>query len=153
QQNIGMCLRALGRYVEAWAAFQRALADPKALSPKGFSETSGDSKEIERIIVRLEVMLVPPNAELLVDGQPLIAVDEAGSNVFTPSDRKGRVRPPNLEKFTLWISPGRHQFRAKRPGHRDAVVVKGYEPGTGSDPDKPKGLDLRLNQLPGIIDI
>jgi hypothetical protein len=143
QFNIAYCLRALGRYVAARSAIERALADPTGLGTTQLEDAKAYQREFAQGIVRLAVTLEPESAGLSVDGRPLVRAADGGylAGVAPPGDARTLKR----KRFVLWLDPGAHVFRAERPGHQAVVVRRSYRAGQRAK------LNLRLDELPASV--
>jgi hypothetical protein len=151
--NIGACERALGRYTRAQGALQRALAQNdaaggKELAPSFAAEAKGWLDDLERTLVRVELTLAPRDAELLVDGHPVVPTSTAG--VFVPgvsgardSTSAGVARPGS--SLTLLLDPGAHLFSVTKQGFAGTVITRTFTPGQRA----PLALDLQ--RLPAMI--
>lgn len=153
--NIGVCLRATGRYVAARQAFDQALQDHEAddrgrLPHSLLEEIEAFSKEIDGILVHLDVTLSPANAAIAVDGRPLEVVQAGRSGERLPVALAG-TRPPGPGRrapaahFTLILNPGAHVVTLSRKGYEDAVVNDTFAPGTHSE------LGLKIARLPATL--
>lgn len=151
--NIGVSERALGRYVRARRSLERALAEHDAAGGKVLSESSvGDVKaylaEIEGVIVRAKVKVLPADASITVDGRPLIALD-ADKKLYAAG-----VAPPGpgakvpAESFDLVLDPGAHVFVLSGKGFSDQVVNR-----TLAGSKEPAELTFELAKLPAQIKI
>jgi hypothetical protein len=152
--NIGACERAMGRYARAKMTFERALeendkADGQQLSKSLLVETEGYIGEIDRLLARVEVTLVPASAAIAVDGRPLLVVSKTGKTATTIAGVRdpGAGEAPPASKFTILLDPGSHVFSMSRKGFSDAVVQKTLAPGSTAP------LDLRLDLLPATLRI
>jgi PEGA domain-containing protein len=141
--NIAYCLRALGHYVAARQAIDKALAGEAELPPPQREDAHAYAAEFEGIVVRVEATLDPPSARLTVDGRPLVAA--ADGTELAGVAPAGDGEAPGKGKLTIVLDPGSHVFRAVRPGHADAVVRKSYRAGQRAT------LDLRLDELPATV--
>jgi hypothetical protein len=111
--NIGACERALGRYTRARTTLTKALAANDASGGKELAASFvADAKkwieDIDRIVVKANVVMRPADATLLVDGSPSLA----GKMV---------------------LDPGSHVFSLSRSGFTNAVVTRTLEPGTSPE--------------------
>jgi hypothetical protein len=151
--NIGASERALGRYAAARETFTKCLEQdrkgPLRLPDRLRDDANGFLKEIEFLLVRVEVTVEPTGASLAIDGRPIAKRTPEGSDaevwvagVAAPGARA--LVPPS---FSLEVDPGRRVFTFSRPGHTDGVVVRDFDPGS-----RPK-LALSLNELPATIQI
>lgn len=111
--NIGACERALGRYTRARATLEKALAANDASGNKELAASfASDAKkwiaDIDRVLVKANVVVRPADAALLVDGAPA-----------TPGK--------------MVLDPGSHVFSLSRSGFTNAVVTKTLEPGSSPE--------------------
>jgi hypothetical protein len=150
--NIGTCLRATGRYVQAREAFMLALGHHRGeengrLSDRLLDETRAFLDEVESIMVRLDVRLAPANAAIAIDGRPLERVGQRNGRPVmlagTLPAGKGKVAP--TKRFDVVLNPGAHVITLSRKGFEDAVVNKTFKPGTR---DK---LDLKISKLAATL--
>lgn len=151
--NIGACERALGRYTRARASLLAALAmddaAPKRELPASFA---ADAKkwveEIDTLLVRANMKLEPADAQVLVDGSPLVS-DPARPEVLVaglPAAGATATRAPGA-KFVVELDPGTHLFSLSRPGFTNAIVPKTFAPGARAD------VELDLQSLPAVVEI
>lgn len=149
--NIGACERALGRYVRARASLAAALAmdeaAPKRELPASFA---ADAKkwvqEIDALLVKASVALTPADAQVLVDGAPLVADGSSKVLLAGLSSVEGATRAPG-GRFEAELDPGTHIFSISRPGFTNAIVTKTFTPGSKVD------VELDLKSLPATIQI
>lgn len=145
--NVGVCERALGRYVRAHATFVRALAedtDHTALPASMAKDAAAFRDELERLLVRIELTVEPREAGVLVDGRPLAG----GADGFTAGARPaGPAEPLPEGKGTLVLDPGAHVITLTRKGFSDVVVNKSFAPGTRAS------LPLALARLPATVHV
>lgn len=145
--NIAACERALGRYTRARATLKRALdADAAAGNrelPKSFAvDARRWIEEMDGLVVRASVTLIPVDATLLVDGAPLAR--EGDTLIAGLPSVTDAVKTPG-GRFTLLVDPGDHLFAVSRAGFANAVVQKHLDP--GGTPS----LTLDLQSLPAEI--
>jgi len=152
--NIGICLRALGRYTQARVWFRRGLSQDQAAGNKELSaSTVANSKaylaEIERVLATLEVRLEPVSATITVDGRPLEPVSGAKNKTTLVAGiaPAGPGRAPPVARFTLVLDPGAHLFVLSRKGFTDAVVRKTVAPASRGK------LELVLKRLAATLRI
>jgi hypothetical protein len=152
--NIGVCERAMGRYVLAREAFTKALVDSEAATPHAMSDSlTTESRayvaEIERALATATISLNPPTAAITVDGRPLAT--HAGieqppvllAGVLAP----GRGTPPPAATFRVVLDPGVHVITLSRVGFSDAIVNRTFAPGEAAT------LALTLDRLPATLRI
>jgi hypothetical protein len=153
--NIGICERALGQYVRARRTFARAL-DQRAsgegeLPEPTVTEIQKLRTEIDGLVGSLDVTLVPADARVAVDGQPLEASGPA-SGTGIPIVLAGTL-PPGPGKtapaatFRVVLDPGHHVFVISRDGFGDAVHAEDVRPRDARE------VRLVLDRLPATIAI
>lgn len=145
--NIAACERALGRYTRARVTFKRALDADTASGnrdlPKSFaSDAKRWIEEMDGLVVRASVTLVPADATLLVDGAPLAREGDLLVAGLPPGTEA--IKTPGGQ-FTLLVDPGDHLFAVSRAGFANAVVQRHLDPG-----GRP-ALKLDLQSLPAEI--
>jgi len=151
--NIAVCQRALGQYLRARSTFHEALAQDEAAGGQLLSETLGGQAraliaDIERMLVRVKVHLVPAGARITVDGRPLEASPKDGRHVLLAGLRPpGHGAPAPAERFEVVVEPGARVFSLTHPGVGDIVVKRTFAPGSTHD------LDLELARLPASLRI
>ena len=162
--NIGACERALGRYTRAKATLGAALsANTKGELASSFTRDAQEwIREIDALLVRVDVSLSPTDAALLVDGAPLTAgangeyivgVERGASATTTPSSPHDAKSPPTtaapLPKGhgVLVLDPGVHIFSLNRAGFASVVMTKTFAPNTRSS------LTLDMQSLPATLRI
>ena len=151
--NIGVCQRALGRYVLARETFRDALkqhADgatgtlPTAL----LTETKTFIGELDRVIANRTFTLLPASAKIAIDGRPLKRVTSNGGTHFLagvlPAGSGARTGAP---EFRVQIDPGNHVVRLSRPGYSDVVRRLDVRPGSSG------AVRLELKRLPAQLRI
>lgn len=155
--NIGVCERALGRYVRARQSFRRALDENErgggvALSGSSVSDANGYLAEIERLIVHATLTIKPSDALLSVDGRPLSPISPSGDASQKKVFAAG-IAPPGpgarvpSDSFEVVLDPGNHVFVLARRGFSDAVVNKTLTPGSKSE------IVLELDKLPATLKV
>jgi hypothetical protein len=151
--NIGVCERALGRYVRAGRSFERALAEHSGgvgapLSETSVADTKGYLTEIESIVVRAKVTVRPVDASITVDGKPLAVVKAGDKTVFAAGvEAPGPGGKVPAETFEILLDPGNHVFVLSRKGFSDAVVNRTFAPG------KPAEAVFELEKLPATLKV
>lgn len=152
--NMGVCERALGQYTRARRTFLQALEDDRAAGGGQLAETLTTQArafvaEIDALLARVSVKLVPSAAAIAVDGRPLEATTDAtGSKVMVAGTRApgpGAAAPGST--FEVLLDPGAHLFTVTRKGFADAVINRTFAPGARHQ------LDLELNRLPATLRI
>jgi hypothetical protein len=147
--NIAVCQRALGQHTRARLSFRAALDEHERTGGSLLSDTlvaqaKSFSEELDRLIVKVNVRLVPLGARIAVDGRPLAPVawpNKPGllvAGVRTP----GRGEPARSERFEVWVDPGARVFAVTHPGFGDVTLNRAFAPGTTQP------LDLELAKLP-----
>jgi hypothetical protein len=153
--NIGVCLRAAAQYTIARKTFLRALADDEAAGGRQLSETlrtqaRGFIDQIDRLLVRVSVRLVPPDAAIAVDGRPLEPAERStpGRATLIAGVRPpGKGEPAGAESFDVLLDPGPRVLSVSREGFNDVVVNRTFPPGAR------QVLNLELALLPAAIRI
>ncbi|HZO11722.1 MAG TPA: PEGA domain-containing protein [Polyangiaceae bacterium] len=155
--NMGICLRALGRYVLASKSFREARAlDDEAnraqLSDTLRADVDAMLQEIDKTLVRARITLTPLSATIAVDGRPLERLGEQGSKADMPTllagtRAAGRGERAPASRFDVLIDPGSHVITLARKGYRDAIVNRTFNPGARVK------LDLRIERLPARVRI
>ncbi len=142
--NVGFCQRALGRYVEARASFGRALAENADAGRTQLPETTVEEitryqKEINALLVKLEIRVKPAGAKILLDGVALVP--------------QGKEAPEGAPRMTpdgglaLDVNPGSHVLTISAKGFGDVVLNKSFAPGVAVS------LPVDLAQLPARIHV
>jgi len=152
--NIGVCERALGRYVRARRSLRRALAEHAesggtVLSASSLADANSYLAEIDSVIVRAKITIRPTDAAITVDGRPIEAIAEGDKQVFAAGiapTGPGKTVPSTT--FELVLDPGNHVFVLSRTGFSDAVVNRTLTGGAES-PD----LVFELEKLPARIKV
>jgi hypothetical protein len=147
--NIGACERALGRYTRARQTLKKATEATEAAGgselPRSFADEARRwMREIDALLVRASVTLTPADAELLVDGAPLVREGDVLVAGLPLGDHP--VTTPGAQ-FTLVLDPGTHILALSRAGFANAAATKTVAPGT-----TPK-LALDLQSLPATISV
>jgi hypothetical protein len=150
--NIGVCERALGRYVRARQSLRRALDESEAgggvLSPTSLADAEAYLEQIDGVVVRARLTVKPSDAALSIDGRPLAKISAGERTVFAagiaPAGPGARVP---AEAFEVVLDPGNHVFVLARSGFSDAVVNRTLAPGSSTD------LVLELEKLPATLKV
>src|SRR5262249_36613395 len=129
--NIGYCHRALGHYTLARDVLLRAITENDAskgaqLADALVAEDRALVGEIDRLLATVAVTLDPPNAEVTVDGRPLLAKDGA---LVAGVREPGKGEAPPSGAFKVLVDPGAHVFTFTRPGFAAQVVNRTVPPG------------------------
>lgn len=149
--NIGVCERALGRYVRARRSLDRALAENESGGGHVLSATSiQDAKsylgEIAGLLVHARVKVIPREATIAVDGRPVVSLgDKQPFAAGLEPSGAGKAVP--AEAFDLVLDPGNHVFVLSRKGFTDAVVNKSFAAGATTE------LTFELEKLPATLKI
>ncbi len=149
--NMAICLRAMGRFIQARKQFQEALALDDAAERTQLSTTLRDEidailAELDGALARARIKLAPANAAIAIDGRPL-ELQSAGEVpvLVAGTEKKGRGKAPPKARFDVLLDPGAHVITLSRSGYRDAVVNESFEPGQSRD------LDLTIARLPASV--
>lgn len=151
--NIGASMRALGRYVAAKRAFERALAQDGAASLGRLGDTlRAETKtfiaEIDGLLARATVTLEPKTAAIAVDGRPLEVEKMGNRPVLLAGTRPaGKGEIPPSSRFDIVMNPGTHVFTLSRKGYADAVINETFRPGES------RTLNLSITKLPASLRI
>ena len=150
--NIGLCFRALGQYTHAHASFELALARIRDVDSELTTDLVQDATtylaEMRRLLVRLDLQVLPAQAKVLVDGRPL----EFGKLGEEPVWFMGThtVDEPSggpSGRFVLVLDPGTHLLLFSMPGFHDVLVRRNFAPG------ERVSMPLHLDTLPGELSI
>lgn len=149
--NIGICERALGQYVRARRTFARALEQrgDGELPEATVTEIQKLRAEIDGLVGTLDVTLVPGDARVAVDGQPLEAAPATPgipvllAGTLPPGPGKAAPAPT----FRVVLDPGHHVFVLSRGGFGDAVHTEDVRPRDARE------VRLVLDRLPASIAI
>lgn len=176
--NVGICLRAMGRYTAAREVWRRALAqhakdeDGKRLPRRLVEDTHGYLRGLDKVIARVTVTVKPASAALSVDGRPLAWApkalpkratgipspdpDRAAAKSKAAGSRAGRVAIAGIRAPGPGEPPQADTFVLEMdPGnHVLTFSRKGFtdqivRKDFTSGPNPP--LDLRLDKLPATI--
>ena len=149
--NIGACERAMGRYTAARATFLRSLEEsrrrPGELAERLALEAKGFVSEIDGVLARIEMRVVPAGATVTMDGRPpRPGAGPKGEPVFVAGvEAPGPGLPAPIDTFVVLANPGAHVVTLRRKGYTDAVVHRTVAPGSTTK------LDLRLDRLPATL--
>lgn len=153
--NIGICERALGQYVRARRTFGRALEQRAAgegdLPEPTLTEIQKLRTEIDGLVGSLDVTLLPADARVAVDGQPLEPI-AAPSGAGVPVVLAGTLppgpgKPAPAPTFRVVLDPGHHVFVISRDGFGDAVHAEDVRPRDARE------VRLVLDRLPATIGV
>lgn len=149
--NIGVCERALGRYVRARRTLARALEERRSdadLPDATVADVQRFLGEIDGLVAVVDVTLAPADATVAVDGAPLDPAKEPGS---PPLFLSGTLPPgpgkPVASSFRVALDPGAHVFVIAREGFADAVHTETVRPG------EKKHVDLVVERLPATLGV
>ncbi|MCC6558915.1 MAG: tetratricopeptide repeat protein [Polyangiaceae bacterium] len=117
--ELGLCELALGRFRDAAEHLRRSLHDVTALPPWKRAKLTEAYARVHEKVTRLTISVTPPDAEVLIDGQPI-----------------GSGKPTYL----VFLDPGPHTARARLARHQDAVHSLTAVPGT------PSGIEMTFPQ-------
>jgi hypothetical protein len=151
--NMGACERAMGRYTRARLTFSRALeqakAEPAQLPEELVTETRGYLEQIDALLARVSVTLLPANAEVSVDGRALAPSEGFGRGTVMVAGLLPPGRPAAVPagSFELVVDPGPHVITLSRRGYSDAVVNRTFAAGARMP------LRLELALLPATLHI
>jgi hypothetical protein len=148
--NVGACERALGRYTRARARLDEALAenrDSGELPPSILDEARGFLAEIDRLLVRLTLEVVPAGSGIAVDGRPLAPEPPPSAGQVANVAPPGPGRPAPKGPFVVVMDPGAHVFTLSRKGYGDTLINKTYRPGYRGN------LRIELERLPATIHV
>jgi hypothetical protein len=152
--NLGVCERNLGHYTRARLDFYRATArqaGPGAgeLSKNYLDDIAAYEAEIEPLIARIHLVIVPADAALQVDGRPL-AGDELVQSARSMA--AGILAPgPGLPipggEADVALDPGQHVFTLTRTGFASAVLSRAFRAGEQSP------LRIEADLLPATLHV
>jgi len=127
-QNVALCQKALFRYGEAADSLTLLLTRHDAeLSDAERAAAKRARDELVALVGTVSLVIVPPTAEVTVDGRPLVG-----------ADRSGRVR----------LNVGEHTLAATAPGY--SRVAKTIQVASGQSETS---VDLTLAPTAGFIDV
>lgn len=137
--NVGVCTRALGRYVRARASFETALAEAGTngdLSDATVDDIRRFIAEIDALVATIDVTISPPDATVTLDGEALVPVPSGPGLTRTAPDH-----------FRVAVDPGAHVFVVARPEFGEAVKSVSVRPGERAT------LDLSMARLPATLTV
>jgi hypothetical protein len=150
--NIAVCRRAMGQYAQARLAFREALERSDrgegALSEGLLHQARTFVSELDALLVRVRMRIIPPGARITVDGRPLLKTRLHERPTYLAGVRQpamGDLAPAG--EFEIIVEPGKHVFTVSQRGFRDVVVVRTLAPGTADS------LELQLSRLPAVLRI
>jgi hypothetical protein len=154
--NLAACERAIGRYTRARRLFLRALEQHRAsgeaeLPETLLTQTQTFLSEINGLLSRVSLTVVPAGAALSIDGRPLEQVTQKGAGTratFVAGTREpgtaGAIFEPS---FDVLLDPGAHVFTITRKGFEPAVLNRSFAPRARVS------LRLELDRLPATLHI
>ncbi len=117
KQNIALCLRALGRDVEAVDTLQSMLVEGgDALKPKSRDLAAKAIAEMLAVIATAKIVVSEPP----ITGAPKVTADVYVDDALLPADKQSEP---------LRLDPGPHRFRARATGYVDAEKDVELSPG------------------------
>lgn len=146
--NIGMCERAMGRYLRARQAFVQAQSKQGAFGG-ALSRAQGRQleeylQESERMVAHIMVKIEPISALIAVNGRPL----ESSNGVYLAGTRNpGPGEPLPSASFEMLVDAGSHTLILSGAGLQDQVLRETFAPG------QTRTLALRIDQLPSRLQI
>ncbi len=151
--DIGVCHRALGQYTRAEKAFRAALREQERdegtrLTPSVVDDTRAYLREIDGLLARPRVTVVPDATAIAIDGRPLEAALDEGQPVYVAGTRApgpGEAAPRG--PFVIALDPGLHVVVLSSPGFREVVVRRTFEPGEDTE------VKWELARLPATLHV
>lgn len=148
--NIGACERALGRYTVARDRLQRAISPESSANgklPESLrTEAKGYLAELDRLLVRVDLIVAPTDASITVDGRPLAATQsDEGAIAVAGILAPGRGGPLFAGRASVVLDPGTHLITLSRKGYDDQLITKTFKPGSR------QGLMLNMERLPAQV--
>jgi hypothetical protein len=146
--NIGYCQRAMGRYVLAKTAFDKALADPAGMPEAQLEEAKTFSSELEKALARVKITIDPPTTRIAIDGRPLVPLKEGDNKVLVAGVAPaGEGTTPPSATFEVVIDPGPHLISASFPGHANVLMNRTIAAESREE------IPLKLSELPATIHV
>lgn len=146
--NIGYCQRAMGRYVLAKAAFDKALADPAGMPEAQLEEAKTYTKELEEQLARVKITIDPPTTRIAIDGRPLVPLNAGDNKVLVAGVAPaGEGTTPAFPVFEVVIDPGPHLIAASFPGHANVLLNRTILAKSREE------IPLKLSELPATIHV
>jgi hypothetical protein len=127
--NIAACYRAMARYTRARAAFREALsrhAQTGELPAHLVSDGKRYLDEIEALLARVDLMISPADARVLVDGAPL---ERDGDHLVAGTRSAGPGEKLPKATMEVLLDPGAHVILVQHKGYDDAVVNRTFAAG------------------------
>lgn len=150
--DIAACERAMGRYTRARTTLRRALREHETgthgkLPDNLVVDARAWDSEIDKLVARAAITLVPDSANVLVDGRPLLLESSKPTVLVAGVRAPGSGEVPPTASFTVLLDPGPHVLLLQRKGFTDAVVNRSFVGGTTTT------LELTLDKLPATLRI
>jgi hypothetical protein len=144
--NIGYCQRAMGRYVLAKSAFERAVRDAANMPQAQQEEAKTYIKELDEQLARVKFTVDPPTTRIAIDGRPLVPLSSADPNLLVAGVAPaGEGTTPPAPVFEVIIDPGPHLIAASFPGHANVLLNKTILARSREE------IPLKLSELPATI--
>jgi hypothetical protein len=150
--NIGACLRAMGRFVQARVHLDRADALDAAAGAAQLSEAMREKaaqfrEDIDASMVQLSIAVKPNEVMLAIDGRPLArdGGSETAPRYLAGIREPGPAEKVAAERFEVLIDPGVHVIRLSRRGYRSRIHNQSMAPG------KRVRVTLALERLPATL--
>ncbi len=151
--NIGLCERALGRYVRARRSLLRAVSEDAAAGGAVLSESSraditGYLREFDEVLAKAKITVRPADAVMTVDGRPLAPLTtEPGATLAAGLAPPGKGTALPAETVEVILDPGNHVFVLGRKGFSDVIVNRTLAPGERAT------LNFELEKLPATLKV
>jgi hypothetical protein len=146
--NIGYCQRAMGRYVLAKSAFEKAVRDAANMPEAQLEEAKTFIKELDEQLARVKITIDPPSTRLAIDGRPLVPLRDGDPKVMVAGVAPaGEGVTPPAAVFDVILDPGPHLFAASFPGHANVLINRTIEAKSREE------IPLKLNELPASIHV
>jgi hypothetical protein len=133
--NVATCLRVLGRYTAARAAFEDVLRPGKVeLLPASLAESArGFKEELDRIVAHVVITIAPAEAEIAIDGRPLEPTTQQGAGGIPVAIAGVAPSGPGVQApaptFEVQVDPGTRVIVLSRKGHQNIVRTERFTPG------------------------
>ena len=134
--NLGACERAMGHYTRARVRFLDALAQHEASGQNELSrELVGNTKaflgELDRILVHVNLSVLPEGALITVDGRALALLASEANPPLLAAGLKpaGEGAPLPATTTDVVMDPGAHVVTVSLRGYRTAVENRTFSPG------------------------
>lgn len=154
--NMAACERAIGRYTRARKLFLVALEQHRSegeaeLPETLLAQTQTFLTEIDGLLARVTLTVVPAGAAVAVDGRALEQVTQRGHGVratYVAGTREpGATDVVHEPTFDVLLDPGAHVFTITRKGFEPAVVNRSFAPKARAS------IRLELGRLPATLHI